>query len=371
MKQLIIATKKSLCLSLLTALIACGGCSKEVVRDENTISAGEVVFVDNFPKELTLTELEDVSFDEIGISSLKMVDSILIIGHNNCWSFYSSSGKKYGDCLSVGQGPNEFLFIPSVPSCGFNTYNDSLYAYISTMPMGKIMRLNVTKFINDSVVDLRPQIEAKILKTQLWQVSPCDSSTFVMAVPNADYKGFTRQIYKNGEISEIPGTETLSDFILQGEDINLLAKIQRYNPKADMVLEAMSYLHQLNIYSPDGSRMKTICIGDKLNNIRDIENMAPADRPYFFRNAEAYPNGFGAIYMGTPVSAMDNGSAKISNLQFFDWDGKPKCSVVLPYQVYAMDIDFNNKRLYAIDLEEDRIRTYDASQIIDAMNVKQ
>ena len=352
-------------LAIFALLLMCGSCGSKEVRN---ISAGDVVFVDEFPTDVDLKEL-DFTIDEIGLRSVKVVDSLIVLAHSSFWTIHSDTGKSYGKCLGIGQGPTEFNYIPTSTASAFITYGDTLYSYLNNCPLGKIMRLNVTKFVNDGIEDVATQLETDVLKSISWQVTPCDSSRFILAMPNKLYTGFTRQLFANGELKEIPGTETLSEFTVEDESkINMLAKTQVYNPDADMMVEAMCSFNQLHVYAPDGSRMKTICVGKKLDNAIDIANTSRPMCPEAYKSAAAWPTGFGAVYAGATRMSYQMGTNTDSDLQFFDWNGNPKCKAVLPYKVRSIDIDFNKKRLYVIDEEEDCLRTYDATEIINALN---
>ena len=83
--------------------------------DGKVLSIGEPEFVSGFPKTLQLKEIENFNCDEMGLSDVKVVDSLLIISKADTWTVYSLDGnKKYGKCMRVGNGPGEFThYLPS------------------------------------------------------------------------------------------------------------------------------------------------------------------------------------------------------------------------------------------------------------------
>ena len=338
-------------------------------QENRGISLAKCEFVTEFPASSELTELDDKRFDEIGVRSIKVVDTLIILSMDDSWAVYGESGKNYGHCLSIGQGPGEFspFCMPRSSASGYRVYGDSLYAFLSANPEREIRRINLTRFVEDSIVDVRTQIKTDVLSTTMWQISPCDSSTFIMAMPEGNYTSFSRKIYRDGQVSEIPGTESLSSARVKGEEaINVLCKVQCYEPTCDMVVEAMGELNQLNIYSPAGERAKTVCVGKMLDDPAEVEALPMSDRVMTYNNGCTFKEGFGAIYIGKSDREARDATDRSSDLQFFDWDGKPVFRTRLPYKLYDMDIDFRNNRLYVIDSENDCIRTYDATPIIKA-----
>lgn len=120
-----------------------------------------------------------------------------------------------------------------------------------------------------------------------------------MAMPEGNYTSFSRKIYRDGQVSEIPGTESLSSARVKGEEaINVLCKVQCYEPTCDMVVEAMGELNQLNIYSPAGERAKTVCVGKKLDDPAEVEALPMSDRVMTYSSGCTFKEGFGVAYLG-------------------------------------------------------------------------
>jgi hypothetical protein len=337
------------------ALAACNS-------DSQTASIGQPEFVKEFKSEGSARLIENFSCDEIGLNSLKVVDSLLVIGHNGNWSIYSiNNWHKYGNCLSRGESAKEFLYVPRCASAAYTVESDSLIAYISDEYRNRIMRFNISDFIATGQESVIKALSSEHLSSSTWDVTVCNATDFLMAQPNDNFTGFSRELCCNDIVTEIESTKSLSQATVSGDDkINVLAKVTRFDPSAEMFVEAMSYLNQINIYSKDGLRGKTICVGSKLDDINKIDRFYSINRTDTYASVSAWPFGFGAIYYGSEKPST-------SEIQFFDWDGHALYRLKVPFPVLAFDIDVANRRLYAIDSNNDILTAIDASAVLQAM----
>lgn len=337
-----------------------------------SVAINDISIIDGFPSEVSLEEI-DFNCDEIGLNSIKVVDSLLVVGHDAHWSILNSrDGKKYDDCLGVGQGPGEFNVLPRSASSLFISEGDSLVAYIPDKNKGRIMRFNLSGFLGGMKEPISVVLESDILNNNCWEAIPCGPSSFLVSVANDSFTGFRRRILHDGVEVDHVMFSTMDTVCVNGEeDINLLAKVTRYNPSSDRFVEGMLYLNQLNIYSADGKWGKTVCVGKELDNLADVESTMKAMRKNAYISMSAFDEGFGAIYSGFSDTDIYTGKGTGSEIQFFDWDGNPVCWTRLPYPVLAFDVDIPGGRIYAIDEKEDRLRVYDAKKISRLYGQKQ
>ena len=330
------------------------------------VSIGTPEFITDVPDAGNLKPIAGFSNDEIGINSVKAIDSLLFIGHAGNWSIYSLDGKRsYGNCLSTGSGPGEFLVLPRVGACYFFHDNDSLKVHAADRNQGKVLEFNITEFLGNKKAEAHEVIKTDYISNETWDVVPCKDSTLYISQPVRDFTGFNRMKYDGGLIKELEVAKDIDKVsVNREEDINLLARITRYNDKVDRVVEAMLYLNQMNILSMDGKWGKTICVGKQLDDLSEVESTTRFGRKDTYLSACAFDEGFGAVYIGVSEMDFQKKLSPKSELQFFDWEGNPVCKTTLPYQVLTFDLDFKNKVLYVVDESEDRLLAYDASPII-------
>ena len=149
--------------------------------------------------------------------------------------------------------------------------------------------------------------------------------------------------------------------------MNILSRITYYNAAADKFMEAMVFLNQINIISGDGTEGKTICVGKRLDDILKIEKKDFFEFKNCYVTASAWDEGFGAAYSGATEFERQTLQSNDIQIQFFDWEGNPKCLVELPYRISSFDIDFVSNIMYVIDSQNDKLIAYDATEIVKCL----
>lgn len=329
------------------------------------VSMDEVKYVSEFPHTGTLNEIE-CDYDEIGLNAVKVVDTLLVISHRDCWRIISVSGEHYGRCFSRGQGPEDFASIPYSDMSAFKTENDTLYAYVYDGGQDRQFSFNITEFLLSREQHFKETVPRENLPALLWSVISTDSAKCLLHVPTEKMDGFKRFLYTDGSMKELEVTIPLSNAkIVPGVDPNLLTKVTGYDPSADMFVEGMMYLNQLNIYSGNEPYGITVCVGDELDNLSRI---CAKPKPFRINNylaVAAWEKGFCGVYSGVTEMEWQMGKQTHTDLHFFDWSGNPIFKTTLPISVLSFDIDFDNKVLYAVDQIEDRLVKYDATPIVE------
>lgn len=340
-------------------LLMCGCTSREY----RSLSIGNPELITDFEVSPPLEEISDFLCEEIGINSVKIVDSLLVIGHGKNWTLVNQNDGHKVDILSAGEGPEEFYSVPRCSSAAFIEVDDSLFAFVQDKTKGRIMKLNISEALSGGKIIPSPYIENSILNNELWDVIVCDSTTFWMSVPNDSFTGFRREIWESDSIYEPEVTKGISTSTVN-DNINLLSKVTRYNKSADKFVEGMVYLNQLNIYSKDGKYGKTICVGDRLDNLDDIEATFRANLKNTYNSVSAWNFGFGAAFSGHSDREIGSKRGNESEIQFFSWNGTPIYRIKFPFEVLAFDLDPVKRMLYVIDAEKDVLRKFDANPIM-------
>lgn len=336
---------------------------------ERVVSIGEPEIITDFQLSSPLNEINSFPGDSaIGVRSIKVVDTLLIADRITNWTIYSLRSKRdLGNCLSIGQAPFEFVRMPYLSKVGFFKENDSIIAYIPDINAGRIMRFNVTRFSETGEVDVHEHIKSPYLTNQTWSVTPMDSSKFLVSVPNTEFTGFKRLLIHGEEATEPEIVKGIDNATVSPEkDINYLSGVTRHCPNNGMFVESMLYLNQLNIFSVDGNKGKTIVVGDCPDNLSDVEAQLNMNRKFHYNTCAAWDNGFGAIYIGQPAYLEENYSK--CELQVFDWDGNPIYRTELPYMLSGLDIDFGSNTLYGVDRDGQSIVAFDAKPITERLH---
>lgn len=191
-------------------------------------------------------------------------------------------------------------------------------------------------------------------------------STFMCREITSDETRQIRYFIENGRRTEpsclIPLNESRVD--PGNGNYNILATLIQYNPDRRRVVEAPTLLNHINLYAPDGSFARTICVGKRLDKTKDIQAREYGERIRTYMHLLAYPDFFGALYFGATEKEFESEPGKISPvIQLFDWDGEPLAEIRLPYMATAFDFDLKNGALYTFDRTSEQFQKYDITDL--------
>ena len=131
-----------------------------------------------------------------------------------------------------------------------------------------------------------------------------------------------------------------------------------------MVVEISSTLNHINLYSFDGSKTRTICVGKKLDNIDELQVLPKWKMPYSYMNLRVYPHFFGALFLGVTKKTFQTKRVHMPKIQLFDWNGNPLAEILLDRQATSFDIDFVNGNLYILDGQTEEFYRYDIGNLL-------
>lgn len=336
----------------------------------NYLSIGEPEYISDLPLIKNIKLIDTVDCEVYGMKSIKVVDSLLIIGTNSSWTAISTRDQKpLANFFSIGQGPGEFNSIPRTGEGCFFSKNDSLYVLAQDHNNGRILELNLTKAVAHEPFEVTPVFNSPEINNICWATIPCGEGKAFISRANNNFTGFNRYVVEQDTIYSLPITQQIDQITVESEeDINLLSKVTRFSPQADKIVEFMIYLNQINVFSIDGNSGKTICVGKKLDNISKIERQPRFLKTNTYITGSVWPQGFGGLYSGYSEIDVQKLLSEHNTIQFFDWEGNGICEVKIPYQALAFDLDFENKILYVINQEDDMLLRYDASEVVDMYN---
>lgn len=334
------------------------------------VSINSPIYIEQFDVEQTPTSLDCFPNDEIGIGSIKVLDSLLIVGHLNNWSIYDKTEKKHiGNYLSVGEGPEEFSYLLACSNSYFGLVNDTLSALIPDKDHHRIVKLNLQRCKERNPDCLSTYLHSDYMENKTWDAIICEPNSYFVSQPHPDMLGFNRVLIESDEPHRFSCAMEMDTLKVNDSGVlNLLARVTHYEPTQEMFVETMAYLNQINLFSRDGKTGKTLCVGRELDNL-DLKELEfkTGNRKKGYITASVWPCGFGAAYSGQTELERMSGENIQSDLQFFDWDGNPRYRFKLPGYVISFDIDFDEKILYVVDNQDDLLRAYDATPIIESL----
>jgi tRNA-binding EMAP/Myf-like protein len=334
-----------------------------------------IEYVTKFPHTYILDNSDDVNTDIIGYFDFRIVDSLFIFATTDTdglWSFVSLSDKtNMGQFLKRGQGPNEFLFFPSVQvSTNFFKDNGNLYAAIYDSQKGKLYKMNIDKTIKHGELDI--SIMKDSLPQFLFNLVMIDTTEFLCKAINNGATQQLRYLMRNQTKDSSPNLEKLNRAtIKKGADVNIISTMTKYSKENDMVVEMPVMLNYLNFYSIDKNVGKTICIGDKLNNIEIIQNTHFPEIVETFYDLRFYKNFWGVVLVNENKLSLEKAERKkFPAIFLFNWQGEPVAELKLDRHLTAFDIDLKQGFLYGLDAIEETFFKYDIRDILNELKSK-
>ena len=333
----------------------------------------EVVYIDQFPLVFTLANGMPVDLDIIGIYSLSIQDSLLIVttpDNEGMWSFFSLPEHNFmGKYLTKGGGPNEFVNMPWVEKQHIFAESGQIFGIIYDFQTGKSYRMNISETLQNKRLSMS-ETDYSLPRT-LFGFSMIDTTLFLCKEVNNVHTQQIRYVLsdgkENGKEKSSRNLEKLNKAsIRQGEDINILSTSTKSNPGGSRIVEVGISLNQINLYSVDDSFGKTICVGKQLDDISKIQNLGRGDRIYTYMSVMSYPKFFGALYLNETERNYQQGMTKNPVIQFFDWDGNPLAEVKSDRMITTYAIDFIHGSLYVFNFNsEEEVYRYDIREILE------
>lgn len=288
-----------------------------------------VFYVSGFPQVYNLDEGENLDLELMGVQSLCVKDSILLIStldDAGYWSFFRLPDHDYMEkFLAKGRGGNEVLASPRVAWQSFFRQGDDLYAF---------------------------------------SFARIDSVSYFCREVNPAHTEQTRYILMNNDKYVPEYFEKLNGTAVDpGEDINILGCYYGYNQEKRIMAEACMDMNIINLYSVDGGPVNmTLCYGGKMSSVQAVQDAGPRAKKTEYCNLVPYDDFFAALYYGETAYRIHEGKAASQQIQFFDWNGNPVAAVVLDKPANSFDIDFRRKSLYTLNYETEEIYRYDFSE---------
>lgn len=345
----------------------------DVSSSEDYMIFDEVKYVEDFPITTTLSDAEDTGFDIIGLNNFHIIDSVLFVSakeREGFWQFYSMKNKQLmGKMLTTGQGPNEFFF----PIYDDNTFSiecneDKLYAMIFDNQHGCVYKLDIYSTLKGEDLDI--SVIFKELSNSVFWCKTIDEQTFFCRQLSNGAKRQLRYVQKDGE-KEVPEVleklnQAMVSDVSNGIDQNIISSM--IQKQGNRFLESMPYLNYINIYSLDGKLCKTICIGDELYSISSVQAKADALRKNVFTSERVFDKFFGVAFYDHTWMEWELGTANSSQIQLFNWEGRPLVAINIDRIASAFDIDFKEGYLYVLSARTDEFVKYDISDLLKQLN---
>ena len=359
-------------LVLLSCLYACS--NRDYSSSSNYMTFDDVIFIciNDFPKSYTLVDGTALGLDIIDVIGIQDIhihnDSLLFLStihRDSLWVVVSLPDYNIlGSFFTIGQGPNEFLHSPWV---GLNArifeIDGEIFADIHDSGRAQMVRANISETLRMNTP--RISILEDSFSHNVFSIIALDSNKFVYREISNDLTAQFRFIKYNDSIITTPVLTSLNRArISPVSNINILSVVKRKNPYNNRFVEMPVLLNYLNIYTLDGSYAKTICVGNRLDNIGRVQNKRFEDQVQTFAGLRVFRDFFGVVLINETMKSLDTGRRNLPSILLFDWYGNPLAKLSLPRFITSFDIDFRHGNLYTFDFHTDEFYRYDIGDIL-------
>lgn len=355
-------------LLLFNVILLFTGCGDCVMTPDKYMGLGNVEYISAFPKTYTLSDRIDPGIDLIGINDFCVLDSMIAFstkGGESLWTFLSLPDyTPLGSFLTRGDGPFEFIEIPRVSfKTKFYREKGQLFAGIYDFQKGRLFKMDVNASIDSHTLQISMLKDS--LPPFLFSFIMIDSVRYFCKEVNNDQTRQTRYIIEGNDRTTPSVMQQLNQAqVNKEEDINIISAITKMNAENTRIVEMPIGLNYMNIYSLDGSFGKTICMGDKPDNIKEIEDKRRWNRIYTYADLRVFKDAWGVVSINEDMRTYQTRRKKLPSILLFNWEGKPLAELKLTHFITSFDIDFVNGELYTFDVHTDEFFKYDISGIL-------
>lgn len=325
--------------------------------------------VTDFPVDMSVQDPDTVKTDAIGIQGIKVLDDCILLSavdSSGCILAYDKKNfnRSRHAFLNVGRGSGEVLFRPYMSWITFRTDSDGILRaglydfkghYVEYDVYGSLSGGKPSwKEFSDSLPDVSGT-----------RYTGLGEEYLICRKSKDDGSGYERYLVdRTGRKTVNAAMAYLNSF--RSSENNLLSTMFLTNPEKGIVAELGGRLSVVHIYSISDAFGKTLYMGNRPEDIKEMETLSPEEMPKAYYDGKAYDGFFVGLYLGTTVKELDEGRFGNPQLHFFSWEGEPLARVTLPESVLSFDIDVKESQLYVVRYDDEAILKYalDLSGII-------
>ena len=328
--------------------------------------------INKFPFNLNLdvTDMEILNIPSLGITEIKVVDSLLIvsvIGNNEFWNVYTIPNKdSIGSLLNVGNGPYELSMpIPCYQSSFYKNENGDILTSLPMPDKQRMMEINLTEYLKDNKYENNcSQFDVKSDDMTIWTYC-IDRNRYLQAYVHPE----TRQIIRSIRNISDKSDNKIDNKILESlnaksienlDNIQLMLTTPAIRPDGNKVAEIPGFSNLVTVYNTTGDGGIKI----RYKNMSDSE---PEIRQLTNQNISLFGGGYGYNdYFALIRNEIDNDRIVNQHIDFISWDGEPLGSINLGMNtIRRFDINETYGTLFCLNSETDKIIEYDISSLLN------
>lgn len=312
-------------------------------------------------------ESKNVSLGLLGITGVRYCDSLLVVttsGEEKHIHLFSRPGFNLkADFFAKGRGPNELFFPLYSSELSLGEEAGSYMMRFVDQYTRRIVEMN----ISESIKEQEPVMREYVLegKDELFTSLPLDGASCYMKRLVNSGTALERYVWKapNNECMS-PSMVKLNSYRVDKNDgysINLLSGIVGYDRERHLIVEAMSLLNVINVYSVDEKYGFTLCYGRSLPDVRILAKSSPMLKTYH-SGISLCKDYFSVMY----IDEKENDTIK--EIHGYSWDGRPLFRIPIPSDIVRYDMDGETGSLLLVN-EEDHVKEYLVGPLLTGMGM--
>lgn len=333
----------------------------------------DVEYVKDFPVTYDVKNGSVVETGRIGLQDIMLCgnDTMLISTQNS--GGYITAMNLDDRTMSAGffrqgNGPGELLYAPFFSSVSKTSQGDGT-ALILGDGKGNMLKWRLDGLFRDTQPDV--EVISDSLAAGMFYTLYVNDSTYICRTLSGDSSRQIRYLQSGTERITTKSMEKLNGRSIpvkrDGYLFNILSSFSRYNASKDIVIEASLMLNTIDLYSLHGDFEKTVCLGEKADDIDRICSEGPENLKETFTRLILQDDFFAVMYKGGLQFPGPGRKSPDPKIYLFGYDGSPKAELVMHEGASVFDIDADGGFLYTLDRERELIRRYDISEALEAI----
>lgn len=340
-------------------VILCVSCSETMNKSSECIVLEENKTYNSMPEleKMYMKNMEQVVIPDSFINNIIIYDSLLIVDTNDENGLLDilsvNSYRSYGKLFKKGKAKGEFTYPISLTlHLTIDKKGDSLIANAYDFASGRLYEQNITYYLKTKKHSIKDsKLSGGIPSAAFWVKTINDSILLYRYLDDSRTHQIRRlrskkKNYDNTNMSKLNLLE-----VPCGEDHNIISSLIALSPSKKCLAEAMIGLNYIHIYSLEGDKGVTICIGEKFDKISDVISKPLLERKYMFADIRAYNFGFAVLKFDVMEKIFQSDGRYYPSILFFDWDGNALGEVKSDMQFNHFDYDERRNELYILDSE--------------------
>lgn len=345
---------------IIPLLVSCAGSdNKNSAKIDEDVSGccvlDNVEYVTDFPKNRTLNNPEYIPMDLAGVRDIKVGEDALYLSFmptesdpNTIHVLDKNQFQIQSSFLAKGNGPGEVLNTPYFSGIIFHEEGSLIGSLAGN---SKMLSVDFTESGKTGRTVLSSSCDMP--KGFVMNNILLKDGSILYTTTDKKFSRIERILQKDDDrVSSSPLDKLNSASIKTENDgflFNILGTMFGYNYELDRIMEASIYLNCIHLYNIEGSYEKSVCIGNRVTKIDEVESLGVNEMKQRTMTIRTYKDFFALAFIN------DDDSIDILR---FDWDGRPLERISTGSTFNSFDFDSKEGYLYLLNRDVDSLVRY-------------